>query len=170
MLPNIERLSHSLFAVDVYDPYDDFSQIKEQIELIDRACFPQTYTKRKDTHHDWFSNPTNIVVILRTTDNKVIGFSIARQKIEGRDLPADTCNVSLTAILPDYQKNGLAGLLMTRLKQELRNRGYLYWERNLAVENKWNEAFIDNENDNIVILEKPRMTEFGIKQYVKCKL
>lgn len=102
--------------------------------------------------------------------NEIVGFSIARPKIEGKELPPDTCNVSLTAINPEFQGKGLAKLLMNPLRTALKEKGFVYWERNLAVENGWAASFIEHDKEFIVELGQPRMTEFGLKQYVKSRL
>lgn len=169
MIARQERLDHSLFQPILYDPSSTFSEIEEQILKLDRNCFPITYRKRFSVHENWFANPTNTIVLLKL-GNEIVGFSISRPKIEGRELPPDTCNVSLTAISPELQGNGLAKLLMNPLREALIAKGFVFWERNLAVENGWAASFIEHERENIVELGEPRTTDFGRKQYIKSRL
>lgn len=170
MIAQRERLDHSLFQPVLFNTSSPFAEIEEQILKLDRNCFPNTYHKRFGVHKNWFSNPANTIVLLKH-GNKIVGFSIARPKIEGRELPPDTCNVSLTAISPELQGNGLAKLLINPLREALKARGFVFWERNLAVENGWANSFIKHENDKLVVYDnEPRITEFGLKQYVKSRL
>lgn len=168
-----EIIDQSLFIPEIYNPeIKPFDSIKEQIETIDRLSFPRTFPKRLGIHAGWFTNPRNTAVVLNH-NGLITGFSIARPVIDiwpEKTSEADSCNVSLTAVVPEFQKKGLAKLMLLPLRQALINKGYKYWERNLEVENGWAESFIKFEGDNIVAMSKPRETEFGLKQYVKSKL
>ena len=164
-----ERLDKSLFQTEIHNSTSPFANIEAEILAIDKACFPNTFTNRIGKHEEWFSNAHNTIVLLKL-GNEIVGFTIARPEIEGRKLDKDTCNVSLTTVSPKFQRNGLARLLMDKLRECLKFKGFTYWERNLAVENGWAKSFIEHEGDRILELGEPRMTEFGLKQYVKRRL
>lgn len=168
-----KMIDQNLFIPEIYNPETrQFNAIKEQIEKVDRLSFPRTFPKRLGIHTEWFTNPRNTIAILNH-NGLIIGFSIARPVIDiwpEKTSEMDSCNVSLTAVVPEFQKKGFAKLILLSLRQALKSKGYKYWERNLEVENGWAKSFIKFEGDKIVAMGKPRETEFGIKQYVKSEL
>ena len=127
-----EIIDQALFIPEIYNPeIKPFDDIREQIEMVDRLSFPRTFTKRLGIHTAWFTNPRNTAVTL-SHNGLVTGFSIARPVIDiwpEKTSEADSVNVSLTAVAPEFQQKGLAKLMLTPLRQALKSKGYKYWER-----------------------------------------
>lgn len=114
--------------------------------VIDRFCdleksaFGDSSMSKIDLASD-LKNPSNIFIFLYDGET-IIGVTHAKPVTEvysERTTDTDTAIIWNTIIDKDYRGRGLVSILMTRLEEELKRRGYKYIERFAAVSNKYAE-------------------------------
>ncbi len=103
---------------------------------------------------DMLSDDSSIIAFLLNANSKVIGYSVAR--------PAspDTVGIHLTRIHPELRGQGLVGVLMETLEEELRERGYQYMERHAVVDNGYADKVERHYKERIVFSEDEGKTRF----------
>ncbi len=167
-----KKIINLSFKTEVYQPVTKlFGQIRREIDTIDKLCFPKTYFLRDSSVFSWFKNPRNIIVLLKQ-DKFIRGFAVARPVNDifpQRNSELDNCNLSVIAIHPDFQHQGLAALLMMKLTEELMRCDYKFLEMNALVNDGWAQKIIKVYSQQITETGRPRETKFGLQQYFKIK-
>lgn len=110
-------------------------------------------------------DPKNIVVILRTFVDKIIGYSIA---VPDEDI-VGAAYIYSTDIHPSFQGKGLIGKIMKAMEEELRKKGYEFMTRDSAVSNGYADSVERHYGDRVVEMydhESP----YGPQRYFKIKL
>lgn len=88
---------------------EEFRQLCE----IERLCFHGSWTK--ETLQSELDSPLNILCAERR-EGIIIGFALGR-------VAADEGELFQIAVLPDYRRQGIAEKLLTKLHEEMRQRG-----------------------------------------------
>lgn len=110
------------FEASVFHP-DDWESIADDVVEIEEECFSGKLGPGQRKHveswrRDTFTDPGNLVILLRQQDGRLVGFTYAELNEEG---PA---HVKVTAVHPEFQGQKLVGKLMDLLESELRAEGF----------------------------------------------
>jgi len=138
-LPSNAQFTTELFQ---FTPQNWDSIEQDLLRIEDLAFEGKGYSEeifRKD-----FARPEAIIVILRSPDHKIIGYSYALpvniEEPEREDEKNETANIDSTAILPEFQGKGLVGTLVGRVEDELRKRHFKFLEREAAAYNGYADS------------------------------
>ncbi len=139
---------------------DWWQRFGKPILRIERACFGKMAYKSGVIKKD-LRRPKNLTVMLRSGD-QVIGFSYAL--IDGR-----SANIEDTAILPAFQGQGLIGILMDRVEQELKARGVKTVTRDAAIANGYADA-VEHHYGAKVLKKRDHRSKYGPQRFFQIAL
>ena len=121
-----------------------------------------------------FTAPENAVILLVDPDNDgVLGFTLAGpvEWIDPQRLSDNaTAYVSDTIIAQAWRGQGLVGVLMDALEQELRNRGYRFMERDAAIAHGYADKVARHYKERIVLMDGPHDSEWGPQVFFRIRL
>ncbi len=162
----------AIVTAQTYNPrLLSWKKIRKAIIKIEADAFPQ-YDPQEEILEQDFLNKNNIVIILRSSRQSIIGYAYAepigqlnpRRKKEN----ADTAYITSIAIHPNFQGKGLAAHLHKALDMRLKKRGYSFLEGHV-VNDKYLNSLTRIYADQIV--KKRRMLhEEEMKHFVRISL
>lgn len=154
---------------------ESFEKIKFEIFSIENENFGDHSFDEESLTED-FTNPENIIVILRdpAENDKIIGFTYAEpvdhfdknRKAES----AVTAYITDTALLKEYQGRHLVGIMMEKLEDEMKKRGFKFVERDSRVANKYADNVRKAYKDRIVDEKGPSKSEWGDQIFFRIRL
>jgi|SRR5581483_6196849 len=132
---------------NVFNPtLDNWQHVRERIVQIEQENFGDGAYSEEELS-EAFANPNNTTVVLYDVYGNVIGYSYAipitkyypKRKKEIRE----TVFIDSTAIDKKQQGKGNVGILIDKLEDELKAKGFRYIERTAAVPNGYADALKD---------------------------
>lgn len=163
-----------MFSTEVFDNSSfHWTQIKDSIFSIEEEAFDEHSFTRKELEED-FLNSENIIVLLKNIDNEeVIGFTYAKpsepETSDGPAKPGETAWIWDTVIRKEYRGKKLLGIMMEKLEEELRRRGFKYIERNAMVTNNFANNISKYYKERI-IKTFPLESKWGPQVFFRIKL
>jgi len=165
---------------------NSWKTIRQDIMDIEHSAYKEEETFDEETLQEDLENPTSIVAILRdTTTGKIIGYSYAQptsvvypEFYPERKHAKNTAYITNTAIHPQYQKKRLLPVLLKKLEDELKEKGYAFIERDSAdnrekVKEK-EETYADkikkNNADRIIAEEQWSSEDYGQQRFFRIRL
>jgi ribosomal protein S18 acetylase RimI-like enzyme len=156
------------------DKYGEkWEDIKERVLYLENEEFGD-----KSFPEEWFEkdfkNENTTVVLLKDQDLKIIGYTYACPI--GNAFPERTSENMETALIWDtviekkWRGKHLVGLMMDRIEDELRKRGYKYVEREARTENNYAANIVKHYSDRIVKHSKPHDSPWGEQIFFRIKL
>ena len=158
---------------EIFNPDShQWNRIKDRIwELLKINVDPLGVPLENNPHFtpdklkNFFEDPETIAVLLKEAE-KILGFSFAIPN----DYESDkTAYIYTTKIDPQYQNEGLVGVIMNTMEAELRKRKYQYITRDARVSNGYANKIIKHYADRIVE-QKPHGSSYGQQVFFKIKL
>ncbi len=163
-----------MILVEVFDNnQSSWVEIKDTIVSLEKEAFEQHPFIEDELEKD-FLNPENTIVFLKNLDSQeVIGFAYAKpREPETSDSPAkpgETAWMWDTVIKKEFRGKGYLGVIMDKLEEELRNRGFKYLERNALVANNFAENISKHYKERI-IKNFPLESKWGPQVFFRIKL
>ena len=151
----------------------DWIKIKDSILSLEKEGFEEHPFTEKEIEED-FLNPENIIVLLKNLENQeVIGFTYVKpmepETSDGPAKPGETAWMWDTVIKKEFRGRGLLGLMMNKLEEELKNRGFKYVERNAMAANNFAENIAKHYKERI-IKSFPLESKWGPQVFFRIKL
>lgn len=135
------------FDAEVFDSSLGWNSVKNEILAIERSAFDKGQYSEEQLEKE-FTHPDSIAVLLRDGE-RIIGYCTAYPIAHGEN---KALYVSSTAIVPEYQKQGLVNDLMYKLEVEALKQGYTTLTRHAMVE----KGYADTLEKNYEIVERSR--------------
>lgn len=161
------------YRVDLFQfTPESWARVKGDILRIEQICFDgKGYSE--ETFEKDFSRPEAAVVILRNHTGKIIGYSYALpvniEEPEREEEKDETANIDSTAIHPDYQGQGLVGILIGKLEEELRKRGFKFIEREAVIGNGYADSIQRHYRDR-VLGWRDQDSKYGPQRFFRIRL
>lgn len=159
-------------AVAFENNIDNWEQIKDRIIAIENEAFevepfPEDVLKRD------FLDSDNVVVLLKD-ESEIVGFTYAKPREpdtpdDSPAKPGETAMIWDTVIDKRYRGQGLLRLMMEKLEEELRARGFKYMERNARIANNFATNIAKNYGDRI-IKSFPLDSQWGPQVFFRIRL
>ncbi len=131
------QVKAKIATTERYNPkLTSWQKIKKSILKIEADAFPQYEAKEEVLAKD-FTNKNNIVILLRSSRNSIIGYAYAEpigQAFPRRKKETDTAYVTSVAIAPRFQGKGLVGYIHKSLNRTLKRKGYSFFEGEIVNE------------------------------------
>lgn len=148
-----------------------WKKIRKAIMKIEADAFPQ-YDPQEEILEQDFSNKNNIVILLRSSRQSIIGYAYAepigqlnpRRKKEN----AKTAYITSIAIHPSFQGKGFAVHLHKSLDIRLKKRGYSFLEGHVVNEkylNSLTRIYADR-----IVRKRRTLHEDEMKHFVRISL
>lgn len=154
-IPPLPGVTAEVFNSQIH-PWGD---VRGDIKEVEERCFPRFQFQEEVLRKD-FTNPDNIVVLLRLDATRIIGYTYA-EPYSKRERHQSTAWVTSTAIHPDYQGKHLPAVLLGKLDDELRARGFDFMERDAVIANGYADKLERHYKKQIVEKYEERSREFG---------
>lgn len=122
-------------------------------------------------------NPKGAAVVL-FDDGNPVGYAAASVAAElyssyshyfGRDADG-VAYVTNVSIHPDYQGKGYVGLLMNKLEEALREKGFTILDTDAKADNGYAAKVVKFYADRVVFAREAEPTEWGMQQYIRVRL
>ncbi len=163
------------YAADIWNPsLDQWDVIAPDILFLERQAFGDKAFET-DYLRSEFADPTHVVALLtRPPEARVLGFTYAVPviEIEPHRSPraANTAYIADSVLEARIRGQGLVGLLMSALEDELRHRGYVYLERHAAVAREYARKVSKHYSTRIEVQRRPNMSEWGPQVFFRIRL
>lgn len=156
-----EKAKLKQFSTERMDTGTKWEDISKMILAIEKDAFRDKGYSESQLSAE-FSDPNNICVLLRDGD-KIVGYVSALAQEDG-----ETLYVSSTALLRDYQGQGLVSDMMRLLDTQAREQGYRFYERHARVDN----GYAAKLKRNYTILKEGAIqdTPHGKQQFLRMEI
>ncbi len=147
-----EILDKSTVKADLFQFSEaNWAKIGQRIAEVDLHAFGDPSTSTIEKVSAGFSKPNFeeenlITVVLYAQDGQAIGYSQAEQYWS-----KSTARIVRTALLPEVQGQGLVGILMNTMEEELRTRGARILERNARTTNGYADVIRRHYKERIIV-------------------
>ncbi|MFZ2522425.1 MAG: GNAT family N-acetyltransferase [Minisyncoccia bacterium] len=150
-----------------------WNETKDSIISLENEAFEQHPFTEDELEKD-FINSENTIVLLKNLDNQeIIGFAYAKpmepETSGSPALPGETAWMWDTVIKKDYRGKGLLGVIMDKLENELKIRGFKYLERNALIANDFAENISRHYKERI-IKSFPLESKWGPQVFFRIEL
>lgn len=150
---------------------EEWPEVKRAVVAIERACFARgAYTERQ--LEEDFTKRCNVAVVL-TLHEMLVGYTVAQPKVRWfmwrAPVAWDTAYVMNTAVVPEWQGQGLVAMLGAALDDELRRRGYRFVERDAAVENGYADKLM-RAYAGRVLARRDHASKYGPQRFMRIAL
>lgn len=140
---------------------DWWQRFGKPILRIERACFGKMAYKSGVLKKD-LRRPKNLAVLL-LSGTQIIGFSYALLEVGQR------ANIEDTAILPEFQGQGLIAVLMGRMEQELKASGVKTITRDSAIANGYADS-VERHYGVRILKKRDHRSIYGPQRYFQIAL
>ena len=155
------------YTAELYNPSTvPWAEIEEQVKAVLQSALPQIDKHYLEGLEENFTDPENIVVLARTSNNNLIGLTICSPTSKD----SKVANTDFTAVIPEEQGKHLVAKLMEVAEAELKRRGYLFMTTQARIQNGYANKVRKHYNERIVSESKMSGSAYGPRINFKIKL
>jgi ribosomal protein S18 acetylase RimI-like enzyme len=164
------------FIAEVFDlAVLSWEDIKETVISIEREAFGDKSFSDDDLSKDFQDKRNTVVLLKQAGSNTIIGFTYAKptEEIDPSEEIRPEKEVAFiwdTVIRKSFRHKHLVGILMNSLEEELRKRGYKYFEREAAVANNYAANISKQYKGRILEQSEPHDSVYGSQVFFRIRL